>query len=55
MRYLGKVGHQILVGRAEAAVDDYVLLRMKDKSANGNNSESRNLGLVVVDSDIPIR
>jgi hypothetical protein len=31
MRYLGNVGHQILVGRAEAAVDDHALLRMKGK------------------------
>jgi hypothetical protein len=44
MKYL-QVGHQIPVGRAEAAVDDYMLLSMKDKGANGNKSASRNLGL----------
>src|SRR5688572_5690784 len=50
--HLGKVGYEVLVGGAEAGVDDHGLLGMKDIGVDGKEPESRNFAGVVEDRDI---
>jgi len=55
IEHLGKNGDEVLVGSAEAGVDDHGLLGVQDKGVDGKEPESRNLGVVVEDRDIPDR